>query len=145
MAKKTTKRSRKLRRISYQDFRNAVTADACCAGDGSDSTTTLATLIVRDLTGAKPAEMLEQVLSQGEGTPVHGVWHHGSLSGDCETAVSALWGTDGSLDTTGQKRRTRPRCEPATLRQAWHGLPAGARQRGARRDRPPHSGGSRRR
>jgi hypothetical protein len=76
MARKTTKRSRKLRRISYQDFRNAVTADACCAGDGSDSTTMLATLIVRDLTGARPAEMLEQVLSQGEGTPVHGVWHH---------------------------------------------------------------------
>ncbi len=76
MAEKTTKRNRKLRRISYEDFRNAVTADACCAGDGSDSTTTLATLIVRDLIGTKPAEMLEGVLSQGEGTPVHGVWHH---------------------------------------------------------------------
>jgi hypothetical protein len=31
---------------------------------------------VRDLTGSKPVEMLEDVLNQGEGTPVHGVWHH---------------------------------------------------------------------
>jgi hypothetical protein len=76
MADETVKANRKLRRISYQDFRNAVTADACCAGDGGDTTTTLAALIVRDRTGTAPAEMLEEVLSQGEGTPVHGVWHH---------------------------------------------------------------------
>jgi len=76
MAEKTARRNRKIRRISYQDFRSAVTADACCAGDGTDTTTTLATLIVRDQQGMKPAEMLEDVLGRGEGTPVHGVWHH---------------------------------------------------------------------
>ena len=76
MAEKTRKRSRKIHRISYQDFRNAVTAEACCAGDGTDTTTTLATLIVRDRQGTKPAEMLEDVLGHGEGTPVHGIWHH---------------------------------------------------------------------
>ncbi len=81
MANKTRRRSRKIHRVSYQDFRNAVTAEACCAGDGTDTTTTLATLIVRDHQGAKPAEMLEDVLGQGEGTPVHGVWHH-SLIGE---------------------------------------------------------------
>jgi hypothetical protein len=76
MAEKTAKRRRKINRISYQDFRSAVTAEACCAGDGTDTTTTLATLIVRDRSAAKPVEMLEDVLVQGEGTPVHGVWHH---------------------------------------------------------------------
>jgi hypothetical protein len=76
MPERTAKPSRKIRHISFQDFRNAVTADACCAGDGGDITTTLAALIVRDQTGTRPAEMLEEVLSQGEGTPVHGVWHH---------------------------------------------------------------------
>ncbi len=67
---------RKIRRISYKDFRNAVDANACCAGDGSDTTTTLATLITREAQGTKPAEMLEELLSRGEATPVHGVWHH---------------------------------------------------------------------
>ena len=67
---------RKIRRISYEDFRNAVDANACCAGDGSDTTTTLATLIAREAEGTKPAEMLEELLSRGEATPVHGVWHH---------------------------------------------------------------------
>ena len=67
---------RKIRRISYEDFRNAVDANACCAGDGSDTTTTLATLITREAQGTKPAEMLEELLSRGEATPVHGVWHH---------------------------------------------------------------------
>ncbi|MFB3879778.1 MAG: DUF5714 domain-containing protein [Armatimonadota bacterium] len=68
--------TRRLRRISYQDFRNAVTDDACCAGSGGDMATTLATLIARSVTGDKPAEALDDLLSQGEGTPVHGVWHH---------------------------------------------------------------------
>jgi len=76
MAEKTAKRNRKIHRISYQDFRSAVTAEACCAGDGTDTTTTLATLIARDMKGTEPAAMLEELLSQGEGTPVHGVWHH---------------------------------------------------------------------
>ena len=67
---------RKIRRISYQEFRNAVTDDACCAGSGGDMATTLATLIARSVTGTKPAEALDELLSQGEGTPVHGVWHH---------------------------------------------------------------------
>jgi hypothetical protein len=81
MADGTRKRSRKIHRISYEQFRKAVTAEACCAGDGTDSATTLATLIVRDHRGTKPAEMLEDVLGQGEGTPVHGVWHH-ALTGE---------------------------------------------------------------
>jgi hypothetical protein len=72
---------RKPIRISYHDFRTAADADACCAGDGTDTTTTLATLIARNLLGAKPAEMLENLLSQGADTPVHGVWHH-SLVGE---------------------------------------------------------------
>jgi len=76
MAEKTAKRSRKIHRICYQDFRSAVTAEACCAGDGTDTTTTLATLIARDMKGTEPAAMLEELLSRGEGTPVHGVWHH---------------------------------------------------------------------
>ncbi len=70
------RKTRKIRRISYEDFRSAVDADACCAGDGTDTTTTLATLIAREAEGTKPAEMLEELLSRGEGTPVHGVWHH---------------------------------------------------------------------
>jgi hypothetical protein len=73
---KAPRNTRKIRRISYDDFRNAVDANACCAGDGSDTTTTLATLIAREAKGTKPAEMLEDLLSRGEGTPVHGVWHH---------------------------------------------------------------------
>jgi hypothetical protein len=68
--------TRKIRRISYVDFRNAVEEDACCAGDGSDTTTTLAVLIAREMVGTRPAGMMEELLSQGEGTPVHGVWHH---------------------------------------------------------------------
>ena len=76
MADSASRRNRKVRLISYRDFRNAVTDEACCAGDGSDTTTTLATLVVRDLDGAKPAEMLENLLARGEGSPVHGVWHH---------------------------------------------------------------------
>jgi hypothetical protein len=70
------RKTRNIRRISYEDFRSAVDADACCAGDGSDTTTTLATLIAREAEGTKPSEMLEELLSRGEGTPVHGVWHH---------------------------------------------------------------------
>jgi len=76
VAARASRRGRKVRRISYRDFRNAVTDDACCAGDGSDTTTTLATLVVRNLDGAKPAEMLEKLFAPGEGAPVHGVWHH---------------------------------------------------------------------
>ncbi len=72
---------RKPRPISYREFRAGAAANACCAGDGSDTTTTLATIIARNAAGAKPAEMLEEVLDQGEGTPVHGVWHH-SLIGE---------------------------------------------------------------
>jgi len=33
-------------------------------------------MIARQMEGAKPAEMLDDLLRQGEGTPVHGVWHH---------------------------------------------------------------------
>lgn len=73
---KTQRKTHKIRRISYESFRNAVDANACCAGDGTDTTTTLATLIAREAKGTKPAEMLEEILSRGEGTPVHGVWHH---------------------------------------------------------------------
>jgi len=68
--------SRKIRRLSYEQFRNAVTDDACCAGTGGDMATTLATLMARDLTETRPAEALDDLLSQGQGTPVHGVWHH---------------------------------------------------------------------
>jgi len=67
--------SRKVRRISFEDFRNAVDANACCAGDGGNATT-LATLAARQAEGTKPAEMLDELLSANEGTPVHGVWHH---------------------------------------------------------------------
>ena len=81
MARNTRRRGRKINRISYEDFRNAATDEACCSGDGTDTTTTLATLIVRDHQGTKPAEMLEDVLGHGESTPVHGVWHH-SLVGE---------------------------------------------------------------
>ena len=76
MASSASRRNRKVRRISYRDFRNAVTDDACCAGDGSDTTTTLATLVVRDFDGIRPAEMLEKLFAPGEGAPVNGVWHH---------------------------------------------------------------------
>ena len=76
MAAWASRRGRTVRRISYRDFRNAVTEEACCAGDGSDTTTTLATLVVRNLDGAKPAEMLEKLFAPGEAAPVNGVWHH---------------------------------------------------------------------
>jgi hypothetical protein len=81
VAESTRKRRRKPIRISYEDFRTAADANACCAGDGTDTATTLATLIARDLKSTKPAEMLEDLLSPGEGNPVHGVWHH-SLIGE---------------------------------------------------------------
>ena len=110
MAKQTRKRSSKIHRISYEDFRNAVTADACCAGDGTDTTTTLATLIVRDHQGAKPAEMLEDVLGQGEGTPVHGVWHH-ALIGEILLVCLRNAGhpiTDGLIDEVIDRGRQIP-------------------------------------
>lgn len=69
-------RAHKVRRISYQDFREAVGEEACCAGSGTDMATTLATLMARNSPGTKPAQALEDLLQQGEGTPVHGVWHH---------------------------------------------------------------------
>jgi hypothetical protein len=69
-------RARKVRRISYQDFREAVGEEACCAGSGNDMATTLATLMAKNITGTKPAEALEELLLQGAGTPAHGVWHH---------------------------------------------------------------------
>jgi hypothetical protein len=68
--------SKRIRHIPYAEFRNSVDADACCAGTGDDTTTQLATMIARQMEGAKPAEMLDDLLRQGEGTPVHGVWHH---------------------------------------------------------------------
>jgi len=68
--------AKKLRRISYQDFRNAVDADVCCAGTAGDTTTTLATMLARQIEGTKPAEALDDLLSQGDDAPVHGVWHH---------------------------------------------------------------------
>ena len=64
------------RRISYSQFRNAVQADACCAGTAGDSTTDLAALVARQTGHTHPAAALDELLSQGEGTPVHGVWHH---------------------------------------------------------------------
>lgn len=66
--------SRNIRRISYEQFRNAASDDACCAG--GEVATTLATLVARNLTGSRPAEALDELLSQGPGAPVHGVWHH---------------------------------------------------------------------
>jgi hypothetical protein len=68
--------SRNIRRLSYQQFRNAVSDDACCAGTGGDMATTLATLMARSLTETRPAQALDDLLSQGQATPVHGVWHH---------------------------------------------------------------------
>jgi hypothetical protein len=67
--------NRKIRRISYEDFRTAVDGSACCAGDGGDATA-LAALAARQAEGTQPAEMLDELLSANEGTPVHGVWHH---------------------------------------------------------------------
>jgi hypothetical protein len=76
MAEKKPRKRRKVRRISYADFRNSVDANACCAGDGTDATTTLATMVARQISGTKPAEAMENLLNQGDGAPVHGVWHH---------------------------------------------------------------------
>ncbi len=76
MTSRPKKPPRKPRLISYREFRAGAAANACCAGDGTDTTTTLATMIARKAAGTKPAEMMEEVLGQGEGTPVHGVWHH---------------------------------------------------------------------
>ncbi|MBN1458855.1 MAG: hypothetical protein JXA57_04915 [Armatimonadetes bacterium] len=70
------RRQRKLRRISYEDFRQAANANACCAGDGTDTTTTLATIVAKQIAGTKPAEALEDLLNQGDDSPVNGVWHH---------------------------------------------------------------------
>jgi|GEM_PF-2474922 len=67
---------RKVRRISYEDFRKAATANACCAGDGQDTTTILASSVAKEFKGTRPAETLDELLSGGDGTPVHGVWHH---------------------------------------------------------------------
>jgi hypothetical protein len=63
-------------RISYEEFRNSVDAEACCAGSEGDKTTTLATMMARRIEDTRPAAALEDLLNQGEGTPVHGVWHH---------------------------------------------------------------------
>jgi hypothetical protein len=84
-ARAVNTRARKLRqkpiRISYEEFRTAASAAACCAGTGGDTTTTLATMAARQLTGTKPAEMLEELLGGQEGMPVCGVWHH-ALAGE---------------------------------------------------------------
>lgn len=61
-------------RISYEAFRNA--ASGCCADAAGDTTTTLATLVARDLKGVRPAAMMEELLGAQPGAPVHGVWHH---------------------------------------------------------------------
>ncbi len=76
MATRPRKVRRKPIRISYEEFRNSVDADACCAGSAGDSTTALATMVAREIEKRRPAAALEDLLSQGEGTPVHGVWHH---------------------------------------------------------------------
>jgi hypothetical protein len=65
-----------LRRISYEDFRNAVQADACCAGSGGDMTTALVGLAARGITNTKPAEGFDNLLGESDEAPVHGVWHH---------------------------------------------------------------------
>jgi len=76
MAETRPRKRRKVRRISYEDFRNAADANACCAGDGTDPTTTLATMVARGITSTNPAEALEDLLNQGDNSPVNGVWHH---------------------------------------------------------------------
>lgn len=76
MATGKARGNRKVPRIAYADFRNAVDPDACCAGSAGDRTTELATMIARQLEGTAPADMLEELLNQGDETPVHGVWHH---------------------------------------------------------------------
>ena len=64
------------RRISYSDFRGAIDSDACCAGDGTDATTTLGALAARCLDGIHPGQSLNELLGQADSAPVHGVWHH---------------------------------------------------------------------
>ena len=73
-----TDRPRKIRkkplRISYEEFRNADSVSACCAG--GEQTTTLVSLVAREKTAATPAAILDEMLSGGEGLSVHGAWHH---------------------------------------------------------------------
>lgn len=63
-------------RISYEEFRTAADATACCTGNGGETTTTLATMVAREMQGCEPAAMLEALLGAQEGAPVHGVRHH---------------------------------------------------------------------
>ncbi len=76
MTTRPRRNSSKPRRISYEDFRSAVQVGACCAGNGTDTTTTLASMLARRLKGLSPAEALDELLSQADQAPVHGVWHH---------------------------------------------------------------------
>jgi len=67
---------RKPPRISYEEFRTAVTGSECCAGAAGEMMTELAVRIARELPGTEPAAMLDQLLGSQENVPVHGVWHH---------------------------------------------------------------------
>jgi hypothetical protein len=63
--------------ISYAEFREAAGASGCaCSGTGGEMMSELAILAARQMPGEAPAELFDQLLSQNEGAPVHGVWHH---------------------------------------------------------------------
>jgi len=65
----------KIRRISFADFRSAVPGDSC-ACSGGEQVTNLASLAARQIEATRPAEAFDDLLSQTDEAPVHGVWHH---------------------------------------------------------------------
>ena len=76
MAVRERKPKRKPPRISYEEFRTAVSGSECCAGAAGEVMTDLAVRIAREMQGTEPAAMLERLLGSQENVPVHGVWHH---------------------------------------------------------------------
>lgn len=76
MSTRPRRTSKKPIRISYEEFRGAVKGSDSCACSGGEAASDLAELAARNITGAEPAAALDKLLDQGEGTPVHGIWHH---------------------------------------------------------------------
>jgi hypothetical protein len=81
MSPQVTKPERRPVRVSYQGFREAAVAGPCCGRTVGEMAEQLVSLARSEVKSTAPASALEELLSQTEGLPVHGLWHH-SLAGE---------------------------------------------------------------
>lgn len=76
MPMQRVKKRRKPTHISYDEFREAALANSCC-GQTIGSMAEHIVCLARDtIKNASPVYAFEELLSQIEGLPVHGFWHH---------------------------------------------------------------------